>query len=144
MSGSGISWAICKSAPRSRLITTPAPHHSVLTGRMPFLPPNQQRQSTEGTAGKNKDTNKTSLCEPPPSALNVTLPAFAAERRRAHSYRSTSPAHRTLNRKSAGVDRCDRQTDRQTNRWTDRQTDAQPCSLTMRAVSMKIFCNSLT
>ena len=25
----GISWAICKSAPRSRQITTPAPHHSV-------------------------------------------------------------------------------------------------------------------
>ena len=43
MSGSGISWAICKSAPRCRQITTPAPHHSVfLTGRMPFLPPNQQ------------------------------------------------------------------------------------------------------
>ena len=29
MSGSGISWAMCKSAPRSRQITTPAPHHSV-------------------------------------------------------------------------------------------------------------------
>jgi len=28
MSGSGISWAICKSAPCSRQITTPAPHHS--------------------------------------------------------------------------------------------------------------------
>jgi len=26
----------------------PVPHHSVFTGRMPFLPPNQQRQSTEG------------------------------------------------------------------------------------------------
>jgi len=26
----------------------PAPHHSVFTGRMLFLPPNQQRQSTEG------------------------------------------------------------------------------------------------
>ena len=35
-------------APRSRQITMPAPHHSVFTGRMPFLPPNQQRQSTEG------------------------------------------------------------------------------------------------
>jgi len=32
VSGSGISWAICK----------------FFTGRMPFLPPNQQRQSTEG------------------------------------------------------------------------------------------------
>ena len=29
VSGSGISWAICKSAPRSRQITTPASHHSV-------------------------------------------------------------------------------------------------------------------
>jgi len=46
--GSGISWTICKSfAPRSRQLTTPVPHHSVFTGQMPFLPPNQQRQSTE-------------------------------------------------------------------------------------------------
>ena len=29
VSGSGISWAICKSAPRSRQITMPAPYHSV-------------------------------------------------------------------------------------------------------------------
>ena len=29
MSGSGISWAVCKSAPRSREITMPAPHNSV-------------------------------------------------------------------------------------------------------------------
>ena len=28
VSGSGISWAICKSAPRPRQITTPAYHHS--------------------------------------------------------------------------------------------------------------------
>ena len=33
VSGSGVSWTICKSAPRYRQITTPAPHHSVfLTG----------------------------------------------------------------------------------------------------------------
>ena len=50
VSGNGISWAICKSAHRSRQITTPARHHSVFfTGRMPFLPPNKQRQSTEGS-----------------------------------------------------------------------------------------------
>ena len=50
VSGSGISWAICKFACRSRQITTPAPHHSsFFTDRMPFLPPNQQRQRTEGT-----------------------------------------------------------------------------------------------
>ena len=29
VSGSGISWAMCKSAPRPRQITMPAPHHSV-------------------------------------------------------------------------------------------------------------------
>jgi len=33
-------------APRFRQITTPVPHHSVLAGSMPFLPPNQQRQRT--------------------------------------------------------------------------------------------------
>jgi len=26
----------------------PAPHHSLFTGRVPFLPPNQQRHSTDG------------------------------------------------------------------------------------------------
>jgi len=49
VSGSGIHWAVCKSASLSRQITTPAPRRSVFTGRVPFLPPNQQRQSTEGT-----------------------------------------------------------------------------------------------
>ena len=48
VSDSGISWAICKSAPSSRQTTAPAPHHSVFKGHMPFLSPNQQRQSTEG------------------------------------------------------------------------------------------------
>jgi len=51
MSGSGISWAICKSAPHSRQMTMPASHHSVFTGQMPllsFLPPNRHRKSTEG------------------------------------------------------------------------------------------------
>jgi len=38
---------ICISLDRQ--ITTPVPHHSAFTDRMPFLPPNQQRQSTEGT-----------------------------------------------------------------------------------------------
>jgi len=52
VSSNGISWAICKSAPcpreaRCRFASMPAPHHSVFTGLMPFLPPNQQRQSTE-------------------------------------------------------------------------------------------------
>jgi len=45
-SGSGISWAIGKSAPRSRQMTM-IPTTQFFTGQMPFLPPNQQRQSTE-------------------------------------------------------------------------------------------------
>ena len=37
VSGSGISWAICKSAPRSRQITMPATHHTVFY-RLDALP----------------------------------------------------------------------------------------------------------
>ena len=54
---SGISWAICKSAPHSRLTAAPAPATQFFTGRMPFLPPNQQRQSTEGNTGSQHCTN---------------------------------------------------------------------------------------
>jgi len=36
VSPNGISWAIRKSAPISRQITTPVLHHSVSTGRMPL------------------------------------------------------------------------------------------------------------
>jgi len=41
VSGNGISWAICKSAPCSRQITTPAPHHSVFyrPDALPAAPP---------------------------------------------------------------------------------------------------------
>ena len=41
MSGSGIIWAICKSATRSRQITTPAPHHSFFyrPGALPAAQP---------------------------------------------------------------------------------------------------------
>ena len=47
---SDISWTTCKqSAPRSRQITTPTPHHSIFTGWMLFLTPNQQCQSTQGS-----------------------------------------------------------------------------------------------
>ena len=60
VSGSGISWDICKSAPHSRQIT--APPLSFFTGRMPFLPPNQQRQSTEGNDDGNHSTGKLCHC----------------------------------------------------------------------------------
>ena len=48
--GSGISWTICKqSAPHCRQITTPTPHQSMFTGRVRFLTPNQQYQSSDFT-----------------------------------------------------------------------------------------------
>ena len=47
VSGSGICWAICKSAPQTRQ-RRQYPTTQFFTGRMPFLPPNQQHQSTEG------------------------------------------------------------------------------------------------
>jgi len=47
VSGSGISWAMCKSASRSREYHASTPPLKFFTGRMPYLLPNQQRQSTE-------------------------------------------------------------------------------------------------
>jgi len=44
VSGCGISWAICKSAHHLSQITT-----QFFTGQMPFLSPNQQHWSTEGS-----------------------------------------------------------------------------------------------
>jgi len=44
-----VAVASAKSAPRFRQTTTPASTTQFVTGRMPFLLPNQQRQSTEGT-----------------------------------------------------------------------------------------------
>jgi len=49
VSGSVISWAICKSAPLPRQITVLAPTTQFFTGRMPFRLPNQQHQSTGKT-----------------------------------------------------------------------------------------------
>ena len=54
VSGSGISWAICKSASMQVCISLQTDNHAstpplkFFTGWMPFLPPNQQCQSTEG------------------------------------------------------------------------------------------------
>ena len=49
VSGNGISWVICKSAPHPRQLTMPASHHSIIfIGSMPFLPPNQRHHRTEG------------------------------------------------------------------------------------------------
>jgi len=57
VSGSGICWAVCKSAPHPR---QPRQHPTTqfFTGWMPFLPPNQQHQSTEDvTVEQQKNRN---------------------------------------------------------------------------------------
>ena len=46
VSGSGISWAICWATSLQTDNHASTPPLSFFTGRMPFLPPNQQRQST--------------------------------------------------------------------------------------------------
>ena len=55
VSGSGISWAICKSAPHSRQITTPAPHNSVFY-RPDALP------ATQPTASKHWRHSAVKIC----------------------------------------------------------------------------------
>ena len=54
--GSGISWAICKSASRSRQITMPVPHHSsFLQARCPSCRPTN---SVKALKAKNEVTNE--------------------------------------------------------------------------------------
>jgi len=53
--GSGNGWTIY-TAPRSNKITTATPHHSIFTGWILFLMPNQQCQSTEGKAKEHYRT----------------------------------------------------------------------------------------
>jgi len=47
----------------------PEPHRSVFTGRMPFLPPKQQRQSTEGIQFSNVMLRKTWIYQAHPRRL---------------------------------------------------------------------------
>jgi len=49
VSGSGISWATCKSVPQITTDNHASTPPLIFLGRMPFLPPNQHRQNTEGT-----------------------------------------------------------------------------------------------
>ena len=79
MSGSGISWALCKSAPCSRQTTTPAPHHSCFFYRPYALPAAQQHQSTEGTLftfyTTSEEKKNTNCCT---AALALYLLLFSA------------------------------------------------------------------
>jgi len=66
VSGSGISRAVCKSAPRSRQITTPAPHHSVFY-RPDALPAAQPTASKHWRqihlyTHKKRNLNLTNIC----------------------------------------------------------------------------------
>ena len=68
-SGSGISWAICKSAPSSRQITMPAPHHSVFY-RPDALP------ATQPTASKHwrqRVSQKVNWYQADPCVQNLTF-----------------------------------------------------------------------
>jgi len=59
---SDINWTICKqSVPRSEQITTQTPHHSIFTGRMLFLTPTQQCQSSEGKKKYKNNNNKNAV-----------------------------------------------------------------------------------
>ena len=63
MSGSGISWAICKSASRSRQITTPVPHHSVfLQAGCPSCRPTN---SVKALKDNNSNNNRLIYIVPP-------------------------------------------------------------------------------
>ena len=67
MSGNGISWAICKSAPRSRQITTPATHHSVfyrpdaLPAAQPTVSKHWRQLQTEYTEAILSNSTRTPL-----------------------------------------------------------------------------------
>jgi len=61
VSGSGISWAICKSAPRSRQITMPAPHQSVfLQAGCPSCRPTNSVKALK--TNKKTNTTNTHVC----------------------------------------------------------------------------------
>ena len=64
MSGSGISWAICKSASRSSQITMPVPHHSsfyrpdALPATQPTASKHWRQSITEGNNIKQEEKSK--------------------------------------------------------------------------------------
>jgi len=60
--GISINWTICKqSAPCSRLLTTPTPHHSIFTGWMLFPTSDQQCQRKEGNTLNLQNSQQLSI-----------------------------------------------------------------------------------
>ena len=72
VSGSGISWAICKSAPRFRQITTPAPHYSsFLQAGCPSCRPTNSVKALKAQWIGTDTTTKSS--KPSPSEESVLI-----------------------------------------------------------------------
>jgi len=70
VSGSGISWAICKSAPRSRQITMPTSHHSsFLQAGCPSCRPTNSVKALKALTAQNKIRSGV------PHSLNDYIPA---------------------------------------------------------------------
>ena len=104
VSGSGISWAICKFAPRSRQITTPAPHHSVFlqAGCPSCCPTNSVKAlKAKGTLTQNKSVFSY-LCTVPIAARHCCSSQSMSPTRQTHS---NNPPH------AAAAGERDRQTD---------------------------------
>ena len=80
VSGNGIYWAICKSAPRSRQVIMPAPHHSVFY-RPDALPATQLTASKHWRQQKLPTQSKIKHARQQPNNLtsnNITI-IFAAD-----------------------------------------------------------------
>ena len=71
VSGSGISWAVCKSTSHSRQITTPAPHHSVFY-RPDALPATQPTVSKHWRPGLGKLKKSTTFKDFPGNVETVS------------------------------------------------------------------------
>ena len=82
---SGISWAACKSAPRSRQMTMPAPHHSVfLQVGCPSCRPTNSVKALK--AHLSPIANDTSVC----SAVLIQLTVVSNRRTQTHRPRYIS------------------------------------------------------
>ena len=100
VSGRGISWAICKSAPCSREITTPAPHHSVFlqAGCPSCRPTNSVR------ALKASSVLQSTIIARPHDSIGSSVPVTRQSITRSISVRSTQTKYRLNRRRGACSD----------------------------------------
>jgi len=85
VSGSGISWAVCKSAPCSRQTTMPAPHHSVfLQAGCPSCRPTNSVKALKANVNGHMSTMWFMVCHWPQSQEgDWARPHLCCEKRRA-------------------------------------------------------------